>query len=208
LDLIDISPLLKPETAVFPGDTPLSREVLLDLSQGDNLTLSTLRSTVHLGSHLDAPSHYDVDGATIESVDLSRCIGECQVISVTATDGEEITLEHLVAQPKSSRVLLNTGSHPDPDHWGGNFSAISPSLIRYFAENGVTLLGVDTPSVDHADSKDLLSHAACKDGDILILEGLVLNGVEDGAYELLALPLKLQGFDASPVRAVLRSLPL
>ena len=72
VSLIDISPALSPSIAVFPGDSPLTREVLLDLRNDDNLTLSTLRSTVHIGSHLDAPSHYDCDGATIDQVDLQR----------------------------------------------------------------------------------------------------------------------------------------
>ncbi|MGE4633046.1 MAG: kynurenine formamidase, partial [Planctomycetota bacterium] len=79
-------------------------------------------------------------------------------------------------------------------------------LIEKLSEDGVKLLGVDTPSVDVADSKDLPSHDACRRSGILILEGLVLDGVEDGIYELIALPLKLTGFDASPVRAVLRTI--
>jgi len=204
LDLIDISPLLSTDTAVFPGDTPLQREVLMDLHAGNHLTLSTLKSTVHLGSHLDAPSHYDPDGVSIEEVDLSLCVGKCQVIQTNSKLGEEIFAEDLEEQPQCSRVLLKTGSHPNPDHWGGDFNGVSPGLIDELAQQGVKLLGVDTPSVDLADSKDLLAHAACRRGNIWILEGLVLEKVDPGFYELIALPLPLKGFDASPVRAVLR----
>ncbi|MEC9475765.1 MAG: cyclase family protein [Planctomycetota bacterium] len=203
MNLIDISPSLNPSIAVFPGDSPLTREVLLDLRNDDNLTLSTMRSTVHLGSHLDAPSHYDVDGISIEQVDLERCIGPVDVMRVDVERGSVI--EELPRAPAEERLILATGTHPDPDHWGGDFAGIAPDLIENLSAAGVRLLGVDTPSVDVASSKELPAHDACRRTGILILEGLVLEGVEDGIYELIALPLKLTGFDASPVRAVLRS---
>ena len=204
MTLIDISAALNPSIAVFPGDSPLTREVLLDLRNDDNLTLSTMRSTVHVGSHLDAPSHYDIDGISIEAVALERCIGPCDVMRIDAERGSVI--EELPRAVGEERLILATGTHPDPDHWGGDFAGISPQLIEKLSEDGVKLLGVDTPSVDVADSTDLPSHDACRRSGILILEGLVLDGVEDGLYELIALPLKLTGFDASPVRAVLRTI--
>jgi arylformamidase len=178
----------------------------MDLAAGNHLTLSTLKSTVHLGSHLDAPSHYDPDGMTIDQVDLSLCLGRCQVIETKAEPGTEIGREELLSEPQCSRILLRTGSHPDPDHWGGDFCGISPALIDEFSQMGVRLLGVDTPSVDLADSKDLQAHDACRRGAIWIMEGLVLTDADPGFYELIALPLRLEGFDASPVRAVLRPL--
>lgn len=203
MSLIDISPSLTSSIAVFPGDSPLTREVLLDLRNDDNLTLSTMRSTVHLGSHLDAPSHYDVDGISIEQVDLERCIGPCDVMRVDVERGSVI--EELPRSPREERLILATGTHPDPEQWGGDFAGVGPALIENLSSAGVRLLGVDTPSVDVASSKELPAHDACRRTGILILEGLVLDGVEDGIYELIALPLKLTGFDASPVRAVLRS---
>ena len=204
MTLIDISAALNPSIAVFPGDSPLTREVLLDLRNDDNLTLSTMRSTVHVGSHLDAPSHYDIDGISIEAVALERCIGPCDVMRIDAERGSVI--EELPRAVREERLILATGTHPDSDHWGGDFAGISPQLIEKLSEDGVKLLGVDTPSVDVADSTDLPSHDACRRTGILILEGLFLEGVEDGIYELIALPLKLTGFDASPVRAVLRTI--
>jgi arylformamidase len=204
--LIDISPALSPSIAVFPGDSPLTREVLLDLRNDDNLTLSTLRSTVHIGSHLDAPSHYDAEGDTIDAVDLQRCIGPCDVMRIDVERGGQIEIDDLPRKPSSERLLLATGTHPDPDQWGGDFAGLSPRLIEHLAGLGVKLIGVDTPSVDVATSKELPSHDACRRHDVLILEGLVLDEVDEGGYELIALPLKLTGFDASPVRAVLREL--
>jgi arylformamidase len=103
-------------------------------------------------------------------------------------------------------VLIATNSFPDPERWNADFAGLEPALVDELAGAGVRLVGVDTPSVDLADSKDLPSHARCLAHGMAILEGLVLAGVPDGRYELIALPLRLEGFDASPVRAVLRTL--
>lgn len=206
--LYDITPPVTPSLAVWPGDTPLSREVLCDIARGDSVTLSTLRATVHLGAHADAPSHYSKDGATIESRPLERYLGPCQVVSVPAARGARFRLTDLPrgANITEKRVLFRTGTFPDFNSWNADFAAIAPELIDTLAHRGVALIGVDTPSVDLFESKDLPTHAACLRNDIAILEGLDLSGVPDGMYELIALPLKLVGFDASPVRAALRTL--
>jgi arylformamidase len=104
--------------------------------------------------------------------------------------------------------LLATGTFPDPEHFNEDFAGLSPELVHTLHGQGVKLIGIDTPSVDLFDSKDLPSHQACLRYDMGILEGLVLAKVPEGTYELIALPLKLVGFDASPVRAVLRNLNL
>ncbi len=203
--IYDVSPAITDSIAVFPGDTPPTREVLMDMRKGDAITLSTLRSTVHVGTHADAPSHYGADAPTIDKVDLQRYIGPCQVIRVAASRGALLTPDAISAEITESRVLLATGTYPDPNIFNTDFAALSPKLIDWLAERGVNLVGVDTPSVDPADSKELLAHKAFLKNDIYILEGLVLSDVPEGRYELIALPLKLTGFDASPVRAVLRS---
>lgn len=200
----DISPLISPRLAVWPGDTPPTREVLLDISKGDNITLSTLRATVHLGSHADAPSHYG-QGRAIHEQPLDVYIGPCQVLRVAAKPGTRLGPE--AAQSVTApRVLFATGTYPGPDNFARDFAALSPELVAELARRGVRLVGIDTPSVDLFDSKDLPAHQACLRHDIAILEGLVLASVPPGEYELIALPLRLEGFDASPVRAVLRPL--
>jgi arylformamidase len=204
--IYDITPLVSPRLAVWPGDTPASREVLCDLARGDNITLSTLRATVHLGAHADAPSHYAVNGATMEARDLSLYIGPCQVVRVKVNRGERIRPDQVPTKITAPRVLFATGSFPDSEQFNKDFAAFSPELIDQLANQGVRLVGLDTPSVDLFESKDLPSHAACQRHDLAILEGVVLQDVPDGVYELIALPLKLEGFDASPVRAVLRTL--
>ncbi|MCH8853040.1 MAG: cyclase family protein [Planctomycetes bacterium] len=203
--IYDISPPITDSIAVFPGDTPPTREMLMDMRKGDALTLSTLRSTVHVGAHADAPSHYGAEAPTIDQVDLQRYVGPCQVVRVAASRGALLTPDAINAEITESRVLFVTGTYPNPNTFNTDFAALSPELIDWLAELGVNLVGVDTPSVDPADSKDLPAHKAFLKNDVYILEGLVLSEVPEGQYELIALPLKLVGFDASPVRAVLKT---
>jgi arylformamidase len=202
--IYDISPPLSPRLAVWPGDTPLTREVLCDLRRGDNITLSTLHATVHLGAHADAPGHYGADAPAIHERGLDYYLGPCQVVRVAAARGARVTPEMLPQPVRAERVLIVTGTFPDPEQFNTDFAALSPELVRRLHEQGVRLVGIDTPSVDLFDSKDLPSHQMFLRCDMAILEGLVLKDVPEGMYELIALPLKLVGFDASPVRAVLK----
>jgi arylformamidase len=203
--LYDISPPLSPRLAVWPGDTPLTREVLCDLRRGDNITLSTLHATVHLGAHADAPSHYGADAPAIDERSLDYYLGPCQVVRVAAARGARVAPDMLPQPVRAERVLIATGTFPDPEQFNTDFAALSPELVRRLHEQGVRLIGIDTPSVDLFDSKDLPSHQMFLRCDMAILEGLVLKDVPEGMYELIALPLKLVGFDASPVRAILKA---
>jgi arylformamidase len=206
--LYDISPPISPNLEVWPGDTPPSREVLLDMARGANLTLSTLRSSVHVGAHADAPSHFIEDGPSIDLCPLEDYIGPCEVIRVRVGRGERILPAHLGRAVRAERILLATDTFPDPAAFNEDFAALSPELADALHARGVRLVGLDTPSVDLFDSKDLPAHKALLRRRIAVLEGLVLRAVPDGRYELIALPLPLVGFDGSPVRAVLRSAPL
>jgi arylformamidase len=218
--LYDISPPLGPGTAVFPGDTPLERDVLLDGARGDAITLSTLRATCHLGAHVDAPIHYDPNGESIDARPLWPFVGSCRVVRPSVSSGDLVTLELLLEalatgpdRPEGSRLdvprlLISTGSYPDPGTFNPDFAALDPDLVDWLGREGVRLIGIDTPSVDPADSTDLPAHAAARRHDLDILEGIVLDQVPPGRYELIALPLRLVGFDGSPVRAVLREMPV
>lgn len=202
--IYDISPPLTTTTGVWPGDTPLSREVLSDMREGDNLTLSTLRTTVHIGAHADGPNHYGADAPAIDQRSLDNYLGPCQVIRVKAQPATRIGFETLGVPIESERILLATGTFADFKTFNEDFAALEPALVDRLAGLGVKLIGIDTPSVDLFDSKELPSHAAFLRHDMAILEGLFLDKVPPGRYELIALPLKLVGFDASPVRAILR----
>lgn len=203
----DITPPVSEALAVWPGDTPLSREVLLDMKAGANLTLSTLRATVHLGAHADAPSHYGRDAATIESRSLDFYLGPCQVLRVDVERGARIEPRHVAGRVREKRVLFATGTFPDPNRFREDFASFAPETIDALHDLGVRLAGIDTPSVDPFSSKALEAHNRFLAHDMAILEGIVLKHVPEGTYELIALPLKLVGFDASPVRAILRTLP-
>jgi len=204
--IYDITPPVTESLKVWPGDTPPSREILCDIARGANITLSTLHATVHLGAHADGPNHYGAGAPGIEARPLEHYLGPCQVIRVPVERGRRIAPGHLAFPLQAERVLFCTGTYPDPNRFNEDFAALSPQLVDVLAEHGARLVGIDTPSIDLFDSKDLASHAAVLRHDMAILEGLVLDGVPPGVYELIALPLRLVGFDASPVRAVLRSM--
>lgn len=203
--LIDISPLVHPGVAVFPGDTPFARRELLRLADGANIDLSTITTTVHVGAHADAPSHYALGAPGIDARPLDLYYGPCEVLRVSLPRGERIRPEHLRAPVRAPRVLFATGSMPDPDVFNEDFNSLSPELIDALAAQGVRLIGIDTPSVDPASDAALPSHAALARNDLAVLEGVVLGHVPEGLYTLIALPLKLAGSDASPVRAALLS---
>jgi arylformamidase len=203
--IYDISPPITERLAVWPGDTPPTRDVLYDMRLGDNITLSSLHSTVHLGAHADAPSHYGARAPTIDERKLDYYLGPCQVMHLAAPRATRIP-SAMLPPIKAERLLIATGTFPDPEVFNEDFAALSVELVERLHREGVRLVGVDTPSVDLFDSKDLPVHRKFLEFDMAILEGLVLKDVPEGVYGLIALPLKLVGFDASPVRAVLRTL--
>ncbi len=204
LQYIDISPLVSAKTAVYPQDTPFSRKIEMSFSEGANLELSSMTASLHIGAHTDAPNHYAKGAKGIDQRDLNFYFGPCQVIEVKAKRGERILVEHLKnTEVIAERILLKTNSFPNPDEWNWDFNSYSPELIEYLYKKNVILIGIDTPSIDPAESKKLESHQVVAKHDMAVLEGIVLEGVIPGEYVLCALPLKLKDCDASPVRAVL-----
>ena len=205
--LIDISPVIDSAIAVWPGDTPFARNVNADMAAGANLTLSDIRTTVHVGAHADAPSHYLAHGADIASRSLHYYLGACTVVQVDDVRGRRIMPADLAKKPiLAARVLLRTGTFPDPRAWNDDFASLSPELVEWLHGMGVITVGIDTPSVDPFESKELEAHQALARYDMANLEGLVLDAVPEGQYELIALPLRIAGADGSPVRAVLRTI--
>jgi len=200
---IDISPIVSERTAVWPGDVPFCRTVGLSIAGGDHLDLSSIRTTLHVGAHADAPSHYVPGGAAIGDCPLDLYYGPCQVVSARVGRGERILPRHLTDEITEPRVLLRTGTFPDPEVFTPDFAALSVDLVRFLAERRVRLVGLDTPSVDLFEDRELEAHQALARHDMANLEGLVLGHVEPGRYVLVALPLRLTDADASPVRAAL-----
>ncbi|MCO4771403.1 MAG: cyclase family protein [Deltaproteobacteria bacterium] len=209
--LIDISPVLSSRIAVWPGDVAFSRSVNLAIDEGANIDLSAITTTVHVGAHTDAPNHYAAGGEGISVRDLDRYYGRCLVVRVSVDPGARILPRDLptaVSRRESvpARVLFATGSFPDPDHFNEDFCSLSPELVVWLHDRGARLVGIDTPSVDPCHDATLASHTAIAARDMAILEGVVLTHVEPGEYTLIALPLRIEGADASPVRAALQRL--
>ncbi len=204
--LYDLSPIIRPELPVWPGDTPFSAPLAWSMAAGGTVNVSAITTTPHLGSHADAPFHTEPRGEGIADLSLERYLGPCRVVKVPPQP--LIEPRHLEGIDLSNppRLLLKTESVRDRKTFPERFSAISPELAALLGEKRVLLVGLDTPSVDPFDSKTLDSHHVLAKGGVAILEGLVLDGVPEGIYELIALPLRMAGLDASPVRAVLRSL--
>lgn len=199
----DLSPRISPRLAVWPGDVAFRRRVALSMADGANLDLSSVTTTLHLGAHADAPSHFGAGAPGMDAVELTPYLGPCQVLRVVVGRGERIGPAHLKGPVVAPRVLFHTGTFPDPEAWNTDFASLSPELIETLHAQGVILVGIDTPSVDPFESKALESHQALLRTGIRNLEGLVLEGVPEGTYTLSALPLRIEGADASPVRAVL-----
>lgn len=191
--------------AVFPGDTPFQEDFLMSTDKGQHLTLSKITTTVHLGAHTDAPNHYAPKSDGIEKRSLDYYLGSAQVIEVQIPRGKRIQVQDLKNKKiEAPRVLFKTLSFPNPNKWTDDFNSLSAELVQYLADQKVVLVGIDTPSIDPSDDKILESHTSVHKNNMAILEGIVLDEVSEGTYELIALPLKIAGADASPVRAILR----
>ncbi len=206
LTIYDITPTLSPRIGVFPGDKAFEQNVVLEISKGHNIGLSWMTASMHAGAHADAPNHYMPGGVGIHERDLTRYLGRCLVLHAKALRGERVSKHHLggrLSVDGATRVLIQTGSFPNPDQWNSDFNSYDPSLIEEWAIAGVKTIGIDTPSIDPETSKDLPSHTMVAKYDLSILEGLVLTDVPEGFYTLIALPLKIENADAAPVRAIL-----
>lgn len=204
---IDISPPITEKIAVFPGDVAYRRKVSLDFKKGHHLLLSSFESTLHLGAHADAANHYHAQGEGIEARDVGIYLGRCQVIHVIKGQGRIGAHEIQGQKIQAPRILFRTDSFLDPEHWHGDFRSFDPDFLNQLADQGVRLVGIDTPSVDPEDSKGLEAHQVLFRRQMAVLEGLVLSKVSEGLYTLIAPPLRLIGADASPVRALLHPNP-
>jgi len=206
--LWDITPPVRPGIPVWPGDTAYEEARTWQLGPDCPVNVSRFTMSTHTGAHADAPLHYAADGAPSGALDLAPYLGPVRVIDLseeTGPVGPEQILMHL--DDDVARVLVRTYASAPLDAWDSDYRAVEPDAIDVLAAAGVVLIGVDTPSLDPQASKTMDAHRAVLEHDMRILEGLVLDGIERGDYELIALPLKLANLDAAPVRAVLRSLP-
>lgn len=203
----DISPPVSDRSPVFPGDTAYQQRWTATLDTHCPVNVAEIRLSTHLGAHADAPLHYDPHGPSAGHMALEPFLGPCRVIH--ARHGRPLIepadlLPHLSNCPP--RILVSTTAKAKYDAWSDHFTAFAPSSLQLLADQGIQLVGIDTPSVDPACSKTLESHQVLRHHAMRVLENLVLDEIAPGDYELIALPLALIQADASPVRAILRSL--
>ncbi|MEQ5839642.1 arylformamidase [Paraburkholderia acidicola] len=209
--LWDITPAVDTATPVWPGDTPVGIERMWRIEAGSPVNVARLTLSPHTGAHTDAPLHYDANGLAIGKVSLDAYLGRCRVIHCIGA-APLVEPRHVAAALSDlgdipPRVLLRTYERAPTTAWDSAFCAVAPETIDLLAAHGVKLLGIDTPSLDPQESKTMDAHHRIREHRMAILEGIVLDAVAPGDYELIALPLKLTTLDASPVRAVLRALP-
>jgi len=206
--LWDISPPVRPGIPVWPGDTAYEETRTWHLDDKCPVNVAKFTMSTHTGAHADAPLHYDPTGEPAGIVPLDPYLGPCRVIDLAGV-GPLVRPEHIAdrLQTRVERILIRTYKRAPRDAWDPAFTAVAADTIDLCAACGVRLIGVDTPSLDPQDSKTMDAHKAVRRAHMAILEGLVLDDVPAGDYELIALPLKLANLDAAPVRAILRSLP-
>lgn len=202
--IYDITRPVTTTLPVWPGDTPYSVTPVLRKAEGSSVNLTTLKSTAHLGTHADAYYHYADDGAFIGAMPLDAYIGPARVVTVSKTDGPLLP-QDVGDVTGVQRLLIHSAISNLGEVWPEQFPYLSVALIDWLGETGVRLIGLDSPSVDAFDSKDLPCHHALRRWGMVNLESLYLRDVPDGDYELVALPLRLDGACGSPVRAILRT---
>ncbi|MGI2329445.1 arylformamidase [Planococcus sp. YIM B11945] len=200
--IFDISMELSGQTPQWPGDQPFNYRVAVTKEESGSVNVGEVKTSTHMGTHVDAPFHYDNDGLTIEKLPLDVYLSTAQVMSVSHLDHVE---PKDLKTPDSgvTTVLLKTGAWKDRTKFPETWPIFDPSIAAWLKEHNIRLLGVDVPSVDPETSKKLETHQAMNREQRFILEGIVLDDVPEGIYQLAALPLKIKGADGSLVRAIL-----
>ena len=203
MKMYDLSPPLRPGLAVWPGDTPFSLSRTLSTRRGDSIDLAGISLSLHAGAHLDAPSHVLPEAPTVDRIDLATCLGPAYVLHVEAAGaiGADVLTSKIA--PDAKRLLLRANPGRNRNRFETGFNHLAPDAARLIVRRGIRLVGTDGPSVDAFDSEDLPAHRILGEAGVLILENLVLDQVPEGLYDLVALPLRIVGGEASPVRAVL-----
>lgn len=203
---IDITQTISTRIATWPGDTLFEFELTATKEEGGAANVGTIKASLHTGTHADAPFHYVSEGKTLDKLDVNMYIGHAKVVSVVGAS--EIGREELEGFDLRGveRLLLKTVNTASPEKFPTQINVLKENIGPFLKEKGIFLIGTDQPSVDSIESKELLAHHSLFKNDVHIIENLLLENVEPGDYELIALPLKIEGADGSPIRAVLKKI--
>src|SRR5881394_3941348 len=194
--------------APWPGDTAFRFDLNWKMAEGATVNVGAVTMGVHNGSHADAPFHFEEGATPIDRMPLETYFGEAVVVDLTSRfendKAREITIADIGAAAESApRILLKTGIWKDPKIFPERIPVIARDVPKWLQDRKVKLLGLDLPSVDPIDAKVLVNHHALAAANIAIVESLDLDGIEAGLYHFSALPLRITGGDAAPVRAIL-----
>lgn len=203
---IDITQPLDNNIAHWPEDEPFTYRTTVTKDDSGSVNIGKVSMSTHIGTHVDAPFHFKNDGKKIIDIEVERYIGKCTIIDIKDYPEIDATILKKKLLKPAQRLLIKTNLPNRPERFPDDVPPITPDGAAYMADLGIQLVGVDTPSVDDIDSKDLLGHHALFEHDIYILENVMLDHVSEGEYELIALPLAMKEADGSPVRAVIRPL--
>jgi arylformamidase len=207
---VDVTATLDPATTpVYAGDAPLKFDFLKDMRKGDALTLSAYSLGAHSGTHIDAPMHFVRDGASIDRVPLDPLIGPARVIdipdNVQAIDAAELNRHKWKG---AQRVIFRTRSSlrgwMKSSTFHRDFAYIAPDAAQLLADARVQLVGIDYISAEQFGAPAPMTHRILLGKGIPIVEGLLLEDISAGDYDLIVLPMKVGGHEAAPARAVLR----
>lgn len=205
----DVSVPLRGGMVTWPGDAPFAAERVSDIAAGDKNTLSALHMGAHSGTHVDAPAHFLADGETVDRMPLGLMAGRAKVIGIE--DRERVTVEELERHSITSgdRVLFRTrnGRLWADEDFATDFVHLSTEAARWLADRGVALVGIDYLSVGGYKRNGSEVHRALLGAGVWLVEGLDLSAVEPGEYEMLCLPLRVEGAEGAPARVLLRTLP-
>jgi arylformamidase len=203
--ILDVSVLVAPGTPEWPGDVPFSCGWSSRLASGASVNLSHTAGSPHVGTHADAPLHVRDGWPGSDELPLTAFLGPALVLDVSDEPDGPLTLEADDARLAGcERLLLRTGRTIADGRFPEGWPVLAAATAAALAARGVRLVGVDAPSVDERASKTLDVHHALFVAGACVLENLDLRRVAPGRYELIALPQRLEGLDAAPVRAVLR----
>lgn len=204
--IIDVSVRIREGMPVWPGDAAFERRLVSSMAAGDHNTLSELHLGAHTGTHVDAPAHFIADGATLDALPLDALVGECRVLAIDSRD--EISAEELWRHDirRGERILLKTRNSAlwAMEGFQERFVHLSNEAADYLAQVGPRCLGVDYLSVAGFHRNGTPVHRALLGAGIWLIEGLDLTSAEPGRWELLCLPLRIEGGEGAPARALLR----
>ncbi len=201
--MIDITRPLTTTSATWPGDAAFQLDWSLRLDRGDNVSVSHLSFSPHVGTHADAPAHYDPDGVNASAFSLASFIGPARVVDAIGREEVSVELLETAGAIGAPRVLVRCLGQVRPDEFVSDFPPLAPEAAEALVNGGLVLYGTDAASVDPVDSAAMSAHRILGRADCPILENLDLSAAAAGPYDLLALPIRLVEAEAAPARAVL-----